>query len=551
MIKYIVWILLVPITIISQEIITPVIKIVEPTMDSLMKVTSLSECKYCDSPFFILNKTSVIYQDCNNRTVFYPDIPSFRSFSTDNKIRIPFALDKEAIYFRGVKIKTDTTGFQIIGEKYHRGGNDFLWKTKNAVYKNTKKIKVAHVKTFQATGAFWDDYFRDDFFVYYFDKKIEGSDGITVHTPIKNFTFDKNNSYLKGEIITYENKRITPVNNTFYKTSTHVLTRRNNDFILYKNADAATLKSLSKSYAIDKNHVYYLDTVLPVKREYLKNIKIWEKTNDAFLSDGQHIYYKDGNIQNELDATTFGMFANSDNYYFDKNGVYYRKWDKEIADVIHKKIPFHYKNTVHLENTIIPEKTSYIIYENQVYDFSKEILYLNLTNEQIQLAKENKLYGHIAPIEKKYSNGVTLMANIIYWKQRKTIADASTFSPIGRNYKDLNHVYMIDQTKGFSIIEGIDSNTIENFNGFTKDANYLYLDHRKIIKSKDIELLGTFTGYRGQCSIDNTPYSDYYLFKNVEGYWLVRRVYNEITIRNLGNTLGENWNTELSNTIIK
>lgn len=45
--------------------------------------------------------------------------------------------------------------------------------------------------------------------------------------------------------------------------------------------------------------------------------------------------------------------------------------------------------------------------------------------------------------------------------------------------------------------------------------------------------MAVFEGRRPGCGSDTTPSSDYYLFKNDEGYWIVY-VSNEVKIRNLG-----------------
>jgi hypothetical protein len=68
------------------------------------------------------------------------------------------------------------------------------------------------------------------------------------------------------------------------------------------------------------------------------------------------------------------------------------------------------------------------------------------------------------------------------------------------------------------------------------DKNYLYLNDTRIIKSDKLEILASYPGYRMGCGLDTQPTSDYYLFRNVEGFWWVK-VSDAITIRYFGKTL--------------
>ncbi|GAA3508302.1 hypothetical protein GCM10022393_19070 [Aquimarina addita] len=541
--------LFIPYSIYSQEIKTPAIHIIEPTIDPDLKIGSGRECDYRDNIGFIINKEYVIYQDCNNHTIFYPDIASFRTYNRYGENM--FAVDKDAVYFMGTKIKTDTTDLQVLRGSYYGDSNDHIWKTKDAVYKNTEKIEVTDVASFEQIGSYNSNYFKDSFFVYYIDKKIEVADVATIETAnlSKNFAFDKNNSYLNGEIIKYENEKIIPVNNTLYKTTTHVLTKSDDEFTVIENIDAPSLKSLSSYYAIDKNNAYYMNYALPLTSDQLQNLKVWEIGINSFFSDGEYLYYEKGTLQKDLDVKTFERLENTEEIcelYFDKNGIYYGEYDFDTMEVIHQKIPFLYNTPISQKDIIKTEYRWYVLYKNQLYHTWDKTITLNLTKEQIQLAKEHKLSPQLLPIDQGFGDGVYKIKNKIYWDQTVTAADATTFSPlIEGSFKDANHVYIIDKIKGFSSIKGIDSHTIEEFHGFIKDTNYLYTANRKIIKSKDIELLGIFTGNKEYSSQSNNPSSDFYLFKNVEGYWLVKKLVSEIIIRRLGDTLDTDWKTEL------
>ncbi|TDX87089.1 DKNYY domain-containing protein [Epilithonimonas xixisoli] len=515
------------------------IKIIEPIISTNMKVTSFG-CDYIDEDMYLVNKDFVVYENCNSRKVLHPDMKSFR-FPKHNE-RGFFALDKNGVYFRGEKIKTDTTGFKIIGRNNNYENPEVLWKIKDAVYKNNKTISVSDVETFQVVECFNGYYFKDKNYVYYFDKMIENSDGSSVQKSCNEFTFDKNNAYLKGEIITYKNEKIIPVNDVFLKTSTFVLTRNNDNFTIHPNVDTKTLRGLSRSYSVDDNNAYYGTAVLPVKKENLKNVKVWDQVNRAYLSDGEKVYSRDNDLKNNFDAKTFGMLPHSD-FCFDKNGVYEREWIEADKKVIYVKFPFKYNKPISEDNLFITDDSRYIVYENQAYDPWDKKLYENLTSEQINQAKENKLRldkvgNSKIEVDETYDYLLYKSGNTIYWDGKKTIADAGTFGSVnGVFYKDAKNVYNYSRGVGLQVIDGLDKETLEpTFNGFLKDKNFLYHYHHKIIKSKNIELLGIFTGYRKGCSQDRSPGSNYYLFKNIEGYWLVQ-ISDNVTIRNLGNKL--------------
>lgn len=516
-------------------------KIVNPTINDKLVVTSFG-CQYLDSDVYIINNNFVVYEGCSTRKIIYPDFKTFHL--PKHNERGFFAIDKDGIYFRGEKIKTDTTGFKIVGINNNYENPEVLWKTKNAIYKNTEKITVSDVATFEAIECLNGHYFKDKNFVYYFDKKIEGSDGSSVNKSCNEFTYDKNNAYLNGKIVTHQNEKVTPINEVFYKTSKNVFTRYQDNFTIFPEIDVETIKKLSDSYSVDKNHAYYGTAKLPVKKENLKNIKVWEQVNRAYLSDGVKVYSREDDLPNNFDAKTFGMLPHSD-FCYDKNGVYERQWIEEKEEVIYYKFPFNYKNPVSDKNMFITDDSRYIIYENQAYDPWDKKIYKNLTNEQITLAKENKLRldkvegNNEVKIDKEFDYLLYKANNKIYWDGKETIADAKTFAPISLYniiYKDAKNVYLYNRGLGLLIIEGMNGETLSFFNGFIKDDKFIYQNTQKIIKSKDIELLAIFTGYRMGCSQDTHPGSNFYLFKNFEGYWLVE-ISNKVTIRNLGKTL--------------
>ena len=127
----------------------------------------------------------------------------------------------------------------------------------------------------------------------------------------------------------------------------------------------------------------------------------------------------------------------------------------------------------------------------------------------------------------------------VYHDGKKTSADPVTFRKLDNNYYiDKDNVYQYNREKGLLVINYIDVETTKYFNGFIRDKNYLYSNGTRIIKSYKLEILASFPGYRLGCGLDETPGSDFYLFRNAEGFWWVK-VSNEITIRFLGKTFNK------------
>ena len=105
-------------------------------------------------------------------------------------------------------------------------------------------------------------------------------------------------------------------------------------------------------------------------------------------------------------------------------------------------------------------------------------------------------------------------------------------------YKNKCNVYYYDRwNKKLSVVKGFDKTTLKRkFNNFLIDSNYLYYHTTKLLKNKEIELLAIYEGYHSDCGMDTTPNSNYYIFKNIEGYWLVE-ISNKARVQFLGTEL--------------
>ncbi|MEB3004480.1 DKNYY domain-containing protein [Capnocytophaga sp. G2] len=489
-----------------------------------------SGCRYVEG--YILNQNRLIYQTCDTRHEFSADMPSFQLK------RDGFAMDKNGIYYQGVFFPIDTTGFKVVGEKERpRGeggvykGVEYLWRTNQKAFLGTQEIEVADPASFEAVEYFSGCYFKDKDYLYYYENKIVGSHSPSVRTN-KYFELisDKNNTYYKGEPVLYKGERIENINNILFKTSKYVLYRP--DFglgslkwIEMEEVDAKTLRPLSRHYAMDKDHIFYGKAKTPIEKKNFANIRVFDQVNSEYISDGKTVY-SEADYKTNYDAPTFGMLPKSD-FKYDKKGIYYN--GKE-------KMPFHYTVPPVLgKNTFYNfDKGAYVIYLNQAfYPFGegKKDYFPNLTPKQVKDLKEGKLFlvnnamDKKAEIQDAFAYNLYKANNKIYVAQTPQRADANTFVGLGSGfYKDKDKVYYYDrwgEKEKLRVVQGYDTPTLTPAgNGFLADKDYWYYGTTRLFQNKDVELLAIYTGYRKGCGMDTAPGTNYYLFKNAQGYWL-------------------------------
>lgn len=504
-------------------------------------------CIYLESPVYIVNKNYVVYQDCHSRKIIYPDMASFRIPQQVQESGI--AMDRNGIYFRGNLLRTDTTGFALVGKNNDYKDQRWLWKTATRVYSNETVIQGADPASFAAIECFNGAYFKDKNAVYYFDKKIPGSDGATVSKSCSEVCYDKNQLYQEGKVIYFNGEKMKPVNMLFAKTKTAVIYAGN----VFPGLDAATVKALSGSYVMDKAHVYYGAVKIPVRPEDLKKVKVWQQVNSAYLSDGTLVYAGGNYLQKELDGATFGMLPHSD-FYFDKKGVYERKWMEQEQKSINHKFPFRYTAPVSEDNTFITPNSMYIVYGRQAYNPWAKELFSDLSAEQVALLRQDKLY--LSKKDTLPSNDSSTVIGGIFTRQNGKIfyrtkqlsyVDAPTFTSVSYMYaKDKNHVYRIGYDSLYPLKHADAASFEPAWTPFTKDSNKLYYNDEEIIASQDAELLAIYGGYRPGCGLDKHPSSNYYLFRNDEGFWLTETGAQSST-RFLGKTFNPGWNKVFEN----
>ena len=471
---------------------------------------------------YLINDNYVIYQEGKSREIIHPDMKTFQLDDWNNYLmgdKNIIAKDKNGVYFEGKFFPSDS-GCHLIAimdkpiaqGEYFPSGKDCIWRTHHKVYFNTEEIPEADPHTFKSMRYFNDLYHKDKNYLYYRGKRLEGADvqSIRPSYSLSEVVADKNNTYYKGEVFTYKGESLTQLTSNIFKTPHYALIFKNNrdtyddEFVeLPAYVDVHSLKGLSETYAMDKKNVYYAQTykadtlLVPLKNK--RRIRAF----NGYITDRVNIF-RGRNQKINLDAKTFGILGHD--YLYDKKGVY-KSYD------VSEKIPFDYKVPVRLGKNL-SYLNGNVFYNNQVYDYWEDKVY-TLTQEQIEEVKRRNIYPH--QLWKKTSK-----------KSYPQSADEATFKWLYTGQynslgKDKNRVYFSAQQK-ITFIEGYDIASLkaafDRF--FLKDKDYVYYLSIRLIKSDKAELLASYQGHRHYCSHPSMPASDFYLFKNAEGYWLVK-----------------------------
>ena len=479
---------------------------------------------------YIINQDYVIYQEKNARKIIKPDMASFARLDVSR-----LAKDKNGIYYQGDLIKIDTTGFSVVGVISHYDKqSDYYWKepiwrTYKQAFRGTKPIAISDPATFESVSTC---YFKDKNYLYYYDRKVEGADVATLQKESidEEFVSDKNNTYYQGKPFIYKGERVQQVSNNIYKTTTHVLRYNGGDDDKEKEKakdyfvelpdyfDIPTLRRLNDFYLIDKNHLYYdesgypledKDLRMPIAKEDLSKIKLFK----VFVTDGDKLY-RGKELLSGYDVATFGIVPGHYYYQYDKNGVY--KWGE--------KLPFHYTNRPEYgKNLFYMDDQDLFVYEDQAYyKTSEDSLYVpHLSPQQLALLKEgNTPLRELFPSQDNKQIDTTGFEELTYsfWRHNGQI-----YHLFYKEWYD-NYEYGWMSEHRYVVVKGYDNASLKAvFNGFLADKNYWYDDTTRLFQNKAVELLAIYKGYRRKKGdgMDPTPETNFYLFKNAQGYWLV------------------------------
>ena len=477
---------------------------------------------------YIINQDYVIYQEKDTRKIIKPDMASFARLDVSR-----LAKDKNGIYYQGDLIKIDTTGFGVVGVISHYDKqSDYYWKepiwrTYKQAFRGTKPIAISDPATFESVT---NCYFKDKNYLYYYDQKVEGADVATLQEESidKEFVSDKNNTYYQGKPFIYKGERVQQVSNNIYKTTTHVLRyiggyddeeKAEDYFVELPNYfDIPTLRRLNDCYLIDKNHLYYdesgypledKDLRMPIAKEDLSKIKLFK----VFVTDGDKLY-RGKELLSGYDVATFGIVPGHYYYQYDKNGVY--KWGE--------KLPFHYTNRPEYgKNLFYMDNQDLFVYEDQAYyKTSEDSLYVpHLSPQQLALLKKgNTPLRELFPSQDNKQIDTTGFEELTYsfWRHNGQI-----YHLFYKEWYD-NYEYGWMSEHRYVVVKGYDNASLKAvFNGFLADKNEWYDDTTRLFQNKDVELLAIYKGYRRKKGdgMDPTPETNFYLFKNAQGYWLV------------------------------
>ena len=320
---------------------------------------------------YIVYKDYVLYQGKSDTKRLSPDMATFKGKGDG------FAMDKNGIYYRGYFFPMDTTGFKIVGVKEIplSEENTPIWKTNKKVFLGTQPMEVAHPESFEMAYDYYTPcyYFKDKEFLYFCEKKIEGSDSQYIRlSGITYAVADKNHTYYKDKILTYKGEPVELVTEDFFKTSRYVLALTldvgGDDAPYWKEVsymDVATLKGLfidslsgaSSDYLMDKNHVFFFEKALPIKKRDFDKIQTFGTY--PYISDGKTIYHMSD--PTPYDAHTFGIVPEyAGDLVYDKDGIYMNE----------EKLPFKYTTPLVWGKNAFLEGEK-VIYEQQTYDISK------------------------------------------------------------------------------------------------------------------------------------------------------------------------------------
>ena len=487
---------------------------------------------------YIINQDYVIYQEKNTRKIIKPDMASFAILNVSGSaadIILIFAKDKNGIYYQGDFIKIDTTGFRVVGViSHHDKPSDYweepIWRTHKKAFRGTKPIAISDPATFESVSTC---YFKDKNYLYYYDQKVEGADVATLQKELadEEFVSDKDNTYYRGKPFIYKGERVQQVSNNIYKTTTHVLRYNGGDDDKEKEKakdyfvelpdyfDIPTLKGLNDLYLVDKNHLYYdentypledKDLRVPIPKENLSKIKLFE----VLVTDGNKVYRGKEPLY-DYDVATFGIVSEHYYYQYDKNGIY--NW--------RKKLPFHYtnrpeygKNFFYMDNQLL------FVYEDQAYyRTDDDSLYVpHLSPQQLALLKEGntplrELFPSQDDKQKNKEIDITGFEELSYffWRHQGQI-----YHLIYKEWYD-NNQHDWKSERRYVVVKGYDNASLRVVpNGFLADKDYWYDGTTRLFPSKDVELLAIYEGYEKGCGMDPAPGTNFYLFKNAQGYFL-------------------------------
>ena len=414
------------------------------------------------------------------------DPQTFRRISETN-----YARDKNNLYYYFGDVKN----LGKINEKDFKVLDSDLIKNGNEIYYLGEKADIKNPEKFEPIKASDDKhilYGKDDENVYavtsdekhgYF-KVIKNADKDTFEVMEKDtrYSKDKNNVYYAG----YNVVQLQDADK--------------NSFTVVEDED----------FSYDKKNVYYAGRKLnDISPNGFKVTRLVNRRNIPlnFLNDNKNIYKlidifdeETGELKSvktavvkrpKVDSKTFEIFSYSENYFRDKNNVYY---ENELYKMGLKKIEGADRNSFEvLNDEFSKDKNNVYYYGNKMKGISPvglEFVDSNFKNGEDIISffkNKDKVYALKTRTGKEAYEIVPLNFDVISFKDSN--ADYPYGSKFEGYFQDKNGVYYFDMSKLdkltpnniFSKVEGADTSSfVQLMFGYAKDKNKVYRGNQEI-----------------------------------------------------------------------
>ena len=414
------------------------------------------------------------------------DPQTFRRISETN-----YARDKNNLYYYFGDVKNlgkiNEKDFKVLDSDLIKNGNEIYYLGEKADIKNPEKfepIKVSDDKRIL--------YGKDDENIYavtsdekhgYF-KVIKNADKDTFEVMEKDtrYSKDKKNVYYAG----YNVVQLQDADK--------------NSFTIVEDED----------FSYDKKNVYYAGRKLnDISPNGFKVTRLVNRRNIPlnFLNDNKNIYKlidifdeETGELKSvktavvkrpKVDSKTFEIFSYSENYFRDKNNVYY---ENELYKMGLKKIEGADRNSFEvLNDEFSKDKNNVYYYGNKMKGISPvglEFVDSNFKNGEDIISffkNKDKVYALKTRTGKEAYEIVPLNFDVISFKDSN--ADYPYGSKFEGYFQDKNGVYYFDMSKLdkltpnniFSKVEGADTSSfVQLMFGYAKDKNKVYRGNQEI-----------------------------------------------------------------------
>ena len=408
--------------------------------------------------------------------------------------RIPetnYARDKNTLYYYFGDVKNlgkiNEKGFKVLDSDLIKNGNEMYYLGEKVNIKNPEKFEPIKIS--------------DDKYILY-GKDDENIYVVTSDEKYGYFKAIKNADKDTFEVMEKDTRYSKDKNNVYY-AGYNVVQLQDVDKDSFVIAD-------ENAFSYDKKNVYYAGRKLnDISSNGFKVTRLDNRPNLPinFLNDNKNIYklidvfdeetgelksVKTAVVKNpKVDSKTFEVFDYWENYFRDKNNVYY---ENELYKMGLKKIEGADRNSFEILNSeFSKDKNNVYYYGNKMkginpdgFEFvgrdfknNEDIIYFLKTKDKVYVLKNKagKEVYEIVPLNFdtnsfKYSN-----------------ADNSYESESAGYFQDKNGVYYFDAfrldelnpNKVFAKVEGSDTSSfVQLMFGYAKDKNKVYIEDREI-----------------------------------------------------------------------